>query len=167
MLRGTFIYLWHVMITTFYDFTSPPHHFPVPTSAPANFTASRHAERADSIVLRWTAIAPEHRNGILLGYVVTVVRGQSNSEGEQRSAEGVQELEVEPNLVSFVIEGLVPDTQYSIAISARTGVGRGPVARAHVMLLPRGKLDVVLKTVLCWLSYLGAFHVCATLEGLC
>ena len=86
-------------------------------------------------MLRWTAIAPEHRNGILLGYVVTVVQG--SSAGDQDEG-GSQELEVEPNLVSLVVEGLVPDTQYNVTISAWTAVGCGPMAHAYV--LPRGIL---------------------------
>lgn len=101
-----------------------------PEIAPANFVATRHRIRSGSIVLQWTAIPPEHRNGLLTGYVVTTV--PSNGQSQPR------EENVEPNLVSFEVAGLTPNTQYNVSISAFTNAGRGPAARAQVTLFPRG-----------------------------
>lgn len=101
-----------------------------PEVAPANFIATRHTRRSGSIVLQWTAIPLQHRNGLLTGYVVTTV--PSNGRDQP------QELILEPNLASFELTGLTPDTQYNISISAFTEAGRGPTAEAQVMLNPRG-----------------------------
>lgn len=83
-----------------------------------------------SITLEWTAIPPEHLNGILAGYVATTVPSDGS--------EAPQEIILEPNLVTFEIMGVRPNTRYNVTIAAFTAVGRGPISSTHVTLLPRG-----------------------------
>lgn len=103
----------------------------VPAIGPANFTATFSTRLPTSIMLEWTAIPPEHQNGIIIGYVVTVVPSVGNTEP--------RELNLTSNLVIYEVMDLIPNTQYSVTIAAYTEEGPGPVSTTQVMLLPRGR----------------------------
>ena len=100
-----------------------------------NFTATYNPERPNSVTLQWSSLLPEHQNGIVTGYALTSV--------PSNGLEEPQDVILKPNLVSFELTNLIPDTQYDVSISAITIAGRGPTSNAQVTVLPNGNYIIM------------------------
>ena len=85
----------------------------VPSGAPLDFIVT--ATEFDSISLAWEPVTPEERNGLILGYTVTLT-SLSNSDTK----------EVDTAYTNTTVPLLAPYTMYECIVSAYTSVGTGP-----------------------------------------
>lgn len=70
-----------------------------------------------SILLTWSPVAPEDRNGILIGYVIEVA---SNPAGLSTQAT------VSADTYTYTVTSLTPYTSYNCSVAGRTVNGSGP-----------------------------------------
>ena len=83
----------------------------VPSGPPQDFEVTQVS--VTSVSLAWNSPRPEHRNGLIIGYVVNVMGG---ADSYQRTSTATQ----------LTVESLLTYSAYSFAVAARTSVGTGP-----------------------------------------
>lgn len=66
-----------------------------------------------SVSLAWNSPRPEHRNGLITGYVVNVMGG-------------AESYQLTTTASPFTVDSLSAFSVYSLAVAARTSVGTGP-----------------------------------------
>lgn len=84
--------------------------FLVPTSPPLDVNGTK--ENSTSITVSWGSVPIQHRRGVIIGYVVTVVEHGGGSETQYNASNR-----------SLNIGGLKKFTFYNITVSARTSKG--------------------------------------------
>ena len=70
---------------------------------------------SQSVELSWSAPPPEERNGIITGYVATLIRRDSGSQYQLTSP-----------TTSTTFTTLTPFTSYTVTVAASTAIGLGP-----------------------------------------
>lgn len=70
---------------------------------------------SQSVELSWSPPPPEERNGIITGYVATLVRRDTGSQYQLTSP-----------TTSITFTTLTPFTGYTVTIAASTAIGLGP-----------------------------------------
>ena len=86
--------------------------FSVPSHAPVNVTSVVH--NSTTISVFWEAVPEQHRNGIIIGYIVSVTEVTSDTVYMYLNSSGV---------LNLTIGGLKKSTEYHIAVSAKTSKG--------------------------------------------
>ena len=84
-----------------------------PSDTPQNFAVTMTNSRSISLI--WDPPPEEHRNGIIIGYVISV---SSTNTGET--------FQSFTSMDSAEVDGLRPFTTYFIAVAAQTNAGVGP-----------------------------------------
>ena len=93
-------------------------YYAVPDTAPQDF--SIQALDSTSIFLSWGALPQEARNGLILGYLVTVT---------EVGAENATNISTTTSDTELLVEDLAPFTTYTCSVLAFTSVGSGPVSQ--------------------------------------
>ena len=86
--------------------------------APQDFSV--RALSSTSISLSWGALPQEARNGLILGYLVTVT---------EIGAENATNVSTTTSDTELLVEDLAPFTTYTCSVLAFTSVGSGPVSQ--------------------------------------
>lgn len=86
----------------------------VPTQSPQGF--SGNSASSSSLYFSWTPPLPEHQNGHIISYSISVIALDTGS---------TQQYSV--STTDVTITGLSPFTTYTCVVAARTSVGVGPV----------------------------------------
>lgn len=111
--------LYYIVLVVFVDL-SRDFLFPiVPNDAPQNFTIL--VATPTSIFLRWDSPPPESRNGLILGFSITLTNDDDES---------VITYMAQSNEYEVTIENLVPYTTYVCTILAFTAIGNGPSSQS-------------------------------------
>ena len=111
--------LYYIVLVVFVDL-SRDFLFPiVPNDAPQNFTIL--VATPTSIFLRWDSPPPESRNGLILGFSITLTNDYDES---------VITYMAQSNEYEVTIENLVPYTTYVCTILAFTAIGNGPSSQS-------------------------------------
>lgn len=87
--------------------------FLVPSGAPLDFRVT--ATEVDSVSLAWEPVVLEERNGVILGYVVTLT-----------SLLGTEPRQIDTEFTNASVPFLAPYTMYECTVLAYTSVGIGP-----------------------------------------
>ena len=104
----------------------------VPDGPPLSFQATHI--NSSALRLTWEPPAPEHRNGIIRGYVINATALESGEHFQWRST----------NTLSLIVGGLHPYYNYHLFIRAET-IGAGPFSHILSILMPEdGNHDKIL-----------------------
>ena len=99
-----------------------------PSLAPMNFVAFE--SQPTTLQLAWHNIPMEGRNGIIIGYLLTVTEEK----------EGSVSVNVTVTELNYEIRDLMLNTAYSISVAGLTLVGPGPAAYHLVKTVQLGKV---------------------------
>ena len=86
-----------------------------PSGPPTNIQLTQTSIPTPSVTLTWDPPIPEHQNGIITSYVVTV----------QNVGTGIVSHS-STSLERFVLSTLTPGSVYRVMVAAQTNVGSGP-----------------------------------------
>ena len=89
---------------------------------------SAGSESPTSITVSWDALPPLQANGVIISYAIAFCPGD---------CETYNFTEVDGEMREHVIEGLVPNTNYSVTMSAATIVGYGQYSELVVVATPK------------------------------
>ena len=81
---------------------------------------------SSSALMTWQPPPPEHQNGIITAYVVSVLFEDNDTTVQQYTTSSL----------SVTLEGLHPFSTYMVAVAAETGVGRGPFSSGFTIHTP-------------------------------
>ena len=98
--------------------THIPLQYTAPSSHPLQLNVTNKA--AGAVSISWLPPTPEHWNGEITGYVVTI----TDLNSFQRERE--MEIEIDTNVTSLIKRGLRTSRQYNFTVAAVTVKGRGP-----------------------------------------
>ena len=101
-----------------------------PSLAPVNFVAFYDESRPTTVQLAWRRVPVEGRNGIIIGYLLTVTD----------EIEGSVSVNVTVTELSYEIRDLMPNAAYNISVAGLTSVGPGPAAYDLVKTIQLGKI---------------------------
>ena len=101
--------------------SGPPQHIEV-SSFSRNF-----------VNLSWSAPRPEHRNGVITGYVINVTLEDT----------GVS-YQLTSQTTQLTVESLVPNGLYAFAVAAQTSLGTGPFSMTIMQRTDRSHTSAVL-----------------------
>ena len=90
-----------------------PVRYPAPSGFPQDVAVS--VVTSQSVELSWGPPPPEERNGIITGYVTTLVRRDTGSQYQLTSP-----------TTTITFTTLTPFTSYTVTVAASTAIGLGP-----------------------------------------
>lgn len=82
--------------------------------------------------LSWEEVPSASQNGIIRGYTLIIAPQGISSDNNNGTRLG-------PNVFSYEVTGLMPNSVYNISLAAHTSAGVGPMSSVQVSLLPEGK----------------------------
>ena len=96
----------------------------VPTDSPQTFQAM--IVNSSAVHVTWKPPPPEHQNGIITAYVVSVsLEGNDTAPQHYTSSS-----------LSLTLVGLHPFSTYTVAVAAETDIGRGPFSTSFKIYTP-------------------------------
>ena len=80
---------------------------------------------SSSVFVTWQPLPPEHQNGIVTAYVVSVSLGNDTTPQLYNTSS-----------LSLTLVGLLPFSTYTVAVAAETDIGRGPFSASFTIHTP-------------------------------
>ena len=102
-----------------------------PSSPPQGIEVSSFS--SNFVNLSWSSPRPEHRNGIITGYVINVTLEDTGASYQLTS-----------QTTQLTVESLVPNGLYAFAVAAQTSVGTGPFSMTIMQRTDRKHTSEVL-----------------------
>ena len=96
----------------------------VPTAFPQ--TIQTMIVNSSAVLVTWQPPPPEHQNGIVTAYVVSVSLAGNDTTPEYYTSSSL----------SQTLEGLLPFSTYTVAVAAETDIGRGPFSSSFTINTP-------------------------------
>ena len=81
---------------------------------------------SSAVIVTWQPPPPEHQNGIVTAYVVSV-----SLEGNDTTPQYYNTTSL-----SLTLVGLLPFSTYTVAVAAETDIGRGPFSTSFTIHTP-------------------------------